>query len=152
MSWLVRQHARLLIKKHEGWRAKPYKDTTGHTTIGYGFNLDALSMPKEVGELWLEILIEQIEYRLAHKVPGWTRLGAVRQAVLVDMAYNLGFDGFFSFELALKAIAAGDYEQAAREMLNSRWAKQVGTRADRLAAIMRTGRSPFESTDEVPTG
>ena len=28
------------IKRHEGFRSKPYKDTVGKTTIGYGRNLD----------------------------------------------------------------------------------------------------------------
>jgi len=55
------------------------------------------------------------------------------------MAYNLGVLGVMGFQRMWAAIYAKDYEEAARQMLNSKWSKQVGRRAVELAKIMRTG-------------
>ena len=69
-------------------------------------------------------------------------LDPVRRAVLVDMAFNLGLRGLLSFRRALAALKAGDCETCAVEMLDSRWAEQVGRRATRDAWIMRAGEFP----------
>jgi len=64
----------------------------------------------------------------------------VRQAVLVDMAFNLGRAGLASFQKMRAALALGDFERAAAEMLDSLWARQVGRRARELAEMMQTGQ------------
>ena len=70
----------------------------------------------------------------------WARaLSPERQAVLVNMAFNLGIAGLLAFKRMLAACERGEYAAAAREMLDSVWAKQVGARAVRLAEQMRTG-------------
>ena len=66
-------------------------------------------------------------------------LGDVRQAVVVDMSFNLGLTRFSQFTQTLKAISAGNYAAASSYMLDSKWARQVGPRAQRLAKMMRTG-------------
>jgi lysozyme len=58
---------------------------------------------------------------------------------MINMAFNLGFAGMMKFKKMIAAIEKKDFEQAATEMLNSRWADQVGERADRLAKMMFTG-------------
>ena len=63
----------------------------------------------------------------------------IRQKVLIDMAVNLGVGGLLQFRRMIAAIELGDYGAAADQMLDSRWAEQVKTRADRLAEMMRTG-------------
>jgi len=55
------------------------------------------------------------------------------------MAFNLGIAGLLKFENTLALIRSGSYAQAAAEMVKSKWAKQVGKRADRLANMMKTG-------------
>ena len=51
--------------------------------------------------------------------------------------FNLGYDRLSKFKKFLYALKKGLYEDAANEMLDSLWAKQVGNRATQLAALMR---------------
>ena len=69
----------------------------------------------------------------------WRTLTCARQRVLVNMAFNLGVAGLLGFKNTLSAVQRGHYEQAASGMMASKWAQQVGARADRLAVMMRTG-------------
>ena len=123
---------------HEGLHLKPYVDTVGKVTIGVGRNLTdvGLSLP-EIGNL----LADDIERarRLVQRFPWFNDLDMVRTKVLVDMAFNLG-GRLLGFKLFLAAVGRGDYTVASTEMLNSAWARQVPTRAARLATMMRTGR------------
>lgn len=127
------------LKVHEGYRNKMYVDTTGHATIGYGFNLAANELPFEV----LEYLFwkEYIEHKLAlvKALPWVLELDDVRQGILVDMAYNLGVDGLLKFKNTLGCVERGDYEGAAKGMENSLWYRQVGSRGVTLVRQMRTG-------------
>ena len=72
------------------------------------------------------------------------KLDDVRQRVLLDMAFNLGVVGLLSFKRTLGVIEAGRYELAAAMMLDSKWAGQVGQRAERLSRMMATGKDPRE--------
>ena len=58
------------------------------------------------------------------------------------MAFQMGLAGLLSFKRTLASIAAGDYEQASREMLDSKWASQTPKRAQRTAYMMRYGKFP----------
>lgn len=143
-----------LIKNHEGFRKNRYTCTAGHLTIGYGYNLDA--NPLELSPLQiagfekfgikesqandlLEQMLTMTETLLAKRLPWTVKLSEARQAVLLDMAYNLGLDGLLKFQKTLMFIERRDYSQAADAMLNSKWATQVGNRAVVLAGIMRSG-------------
>ena len=72
----------------------------------------------------------------------WPHLSEVRQAVIVDMVFNLGFSRFRKFKKMNAAINKRDYKTAAEELLNSRYARQVGSRATRLAKMMETNKAP----------
>jgi len=74
---------------------------------------------------------------LTSRMPWTKQLSQPRFGVLVNMAFNLGIHGLMSFRRMLAALQTGDYEAAAVEMLSSRWARQVGSRANRLAEQMR---------------
>lgn len=132
-----------LLQRHEGLRLVPYRDTTGHLTIGYGLNLDA-GISKAEAEWLLRTRVMAATEAVARSLPWWARLDEVRRSVLVDMAYNLGIAGLLKFRRTLAAIERGDYDAAARGMLASLWARQVGQRAVRLATMMRTGEWPAE--------
>ncbi|HAC30702.1 MAG TPA: lysozyme, partial [Marinobacter hydrocarbonoclasticus] len=82
--------------------------------------------------------IDEVEKHL-ETVDEYNGLDPIRQTVLANMAFNLGFRGLMGFKKMWKAIARKDYTEAARQMLDSRWAHQVGYRAQELAQIMRTG-------------
>ena len=127
------------IKKEEGFRAKVYKCTAGKNTIGFGRNLDDNGITYEEAEYLLKNDIKMVDTWLNDNVPIYANLTPERQFVLIDMCFNLGFVGVLKFRKMFEAIKAGEFAKAAAEMLNSKWAAQVGPRARKLARIMETG-------------
>jgi hypothetical protein len=64
------------LRLSEGFRGKPYRDTVGIWTVGYGFNLEALQMPLQVAELWLNILVEDLYKKCAKEFGFWNTLSS----------------------------------------------------------------------------
>ena len=127
------------IKRHEGWRSKAYQDSEGIWTVGYGRNLQELEISLELGTSWLLEDIKNAE-REARNFPEWAYLdSAARKEAFVEMVFNMGTPRVSGFRNTLRAIREQDWDEAAAEMLDSRWARQVGVRARRLAEQMRTG-------------
>jgi lysozyme len=128
------------LARHEGLRRYPYIDTVGKLSIGYGRNLDDTGITTDEAEYLLSGDIDRAIRGLVGHFPNWfPALDPVRQAVLINMAFNLGVVGVSGFHDTLAAVAAGRYGAAADAMLASRWAGQVGQRAVELAAQMKTG-------------
>lgn len=133
---------RNLLKRHEGFRGHPYKCPAGKLTIGWGRNLDDVGISPEEGEILLDNDIRRATIACELFVPGWDTLDAVRRNVLIDMCFNLGRAGLAKFGRLLSAVKVRDWQWAADEMMNSRWAQQVPVRAAELAEMMRTGKLP----------
>ena len=129
-----------LLKKHEGIRLKPYLDTVGRLTIGVGRNLDDVGISKDEAEMMLSNDIDRCIHDLDHHLPWWIDLDETRQMVLIDMCFNLGISRLLGFENTLKSIKSGEYEIASQQMLQSKWAGQVGNRAKELSQMMKEGR------------
>jgi len=127
----------------------PYRCTAGRLTIGYGHNLDANPL-NGIGERSviseadatriLEEDVRKAKEQVVRAFPWAASLDFPRFAVLVNMAFNMGIRGLYSFTNTLSAIQSGAYEDAARRMLASKWASQTRDRARRLARQMETGR------------
>ncbi len=132
------------LRLHEGERLKPYRCTAGKLTIGVGRNLEDRGITAAESAMLLANDIGDMERELQRALPWAVRLDEVRQRVLLDMAFNLGVVGLLNFKRTLAAIQAGQYQQAATMMLDSRWAGQVGQRAERLSRMMATGKDPRE--------
>jgi len=128
------------LERHEGVRLRPYRDTVGKLTIGIGRNLDDVGITRDEAEFLLENDIDQVAI-LLDTVDEYRDLDEVRQTVITNMCFNLGFHRLMGFRKMWRAIGKHDYASAAREMLDSRWAEQVGNRAQELARIMRTGEA-----------
>lgn len=126
------------LKRHEGIRLYPYLDTAGKITIGVGRNLTDVGISPTTVEQLLYEDIARIMIDLV-KLPWFTTLNDVRQRVIADMAFNMGVPGLFKFYHMIVAILAENYTEAAHQMLDSEWAKQVGLRANELANMMRSG-------------
>lgn len=126
--------------RHEGIRLKPYVDTVGKTTIGIGRNLDDVGISGEEAADMLDHDIARVEKEIEEWFPWAETLNDARQAVLMNMAFNMGIRGLSGFVQTLDAIESGRYGLAAEHMMASKWARQVGTRAMELAEQMRTGR------------
>ena len=127
-----------ILRRDEGVRFKPYRDTVGKLTIGVGRNLDDKGLSPAEVEFMLDNDIAEVRSQAA-AFHWFANLNAARQAVVLSMLFNLGFAGFLKFQRTIAAIESGRYADAATYMLESKWAGQVGQRAVRLAEMMRTG-------------
>jgi lysozyme len=132
------------LRLHEGERLKPYRCTAGKLTIGVGRNIEDRGITAEESAYLLANDIAREERALIQALPWVAQLDEVRQRVLLDMAFNMGLGGLLQFKNTLATIKAGDYAKAATMMLDSRWASQVGQRAERLSRMMATGKTPRE--------
>lgn len=128
-----------LLIRHEGIRFKPYKCTQGKLTIGVGRNLDDAGLSAKEIEFLLDNDVARVSMQAVSNFDWYKGLDQVRQDVVLSMIFNLGLDGFKNFAKMIAAIVAGNFQQAAYEMLSSKWAEQVGMRAVELAHMMSTG-------------
>lgn len=129
-----------MIKRHEGYRGYVYRDSVGVLTAGWGHAFhEGSEIPTDVATrlLWHDLYSVTQDYeRLNLQLdPGDT----VREFVIKDMLFNLGVGKLFGFSKMIAAIKRKDYLAAATEMLDSKWARQVGARAVELAEMMRAG-------------
>src|SRR5579864_428460 len=128
------------IRRDEGLRLKPYQDTVGKTTIGYGRNLSDKGISQVEADFLLHNDVEAVTNELQTRLPYFNALDPVRQAVLTNMAFNMGFNGLEGFSNMLRCVALGDWTGAAAEMVDSVWSREVGPRATRLAEQMTSGQ------------
>jgi lysozyme len=145
---------------HEGLKLQVYQDTLGIDTIGIGRNLedrgitqeelDDLDIPTidhvyeygitEADAVYLATNdVQIVEEELVRAHPCVDSLDAVRQLIVIDMAFNMGVPRLCKFKNMWAAIHNEDYPTAAKEMLDSRWASQVKGRATKLANAMHNG-------------
>ena len=125
-------------RRYEGLSIMPYKCPEGHWTIGYGHNLEN-GISKETAEFILLQDVYAAQKAVSKHFEGWYKLDEVRQFVLADMCFNMGIGKLADFKKMWAALKRGDYVAASYEMLDSRWAGQVGRRARELAEMMKTG-------------
>lgn len=127
-----------LLIKHEGLRLKVYADTVGKASIGVGRNLVDKGITEAEAYLMLDNDIKEVSDKLFKTLPWASKLSENRQAVMLSMAFNMGMGGLLAFKNTLGLVESGDYPGAAKEMLQSKWAVQVGNRAIYLAKILET--------------
>lgn len=147
------------LVRDEGERLKVYRCTAGKLTIGVGRNLDDVGISaSETRQLGITVRscaangitrsqsralldgdISRCEADLDRRLAWWRALDPIRQRILVNMCFNLGIKGLEGFVNTLAMIKTGRYADAAVNMLKSKWAGQVGQRANRLSLMMRTG-------------
>jgi lysozyme len=130
------------LRRDEGVIPHAYQDSLGWWTIGVGRLIDRRKggrLTDEEIDFLLSNDIKECVNDLNRVLPWFKDLTPVRQRVLVNMRFNLGLQGLLSFKNTLRFIENGQYEQAAGGMLDSKWATQVGQRANRLAEMMRRG-------------
>lgn len=124
--------------RDEAMRLMPYVDTVGKVTIGVGRNLTDKGITQDEADLMLDNDIREHLKLLDDNLEWWRAMSENRQRVLANMAFNMG-SKLLTFTNTLAAMKRGDYEAAADGMAQSKWAQQVGPRADRLIKLMREG-------------
>jgi lysozyme len=128
-----------ILREEEGLELKPYEDTEGVFTIGYGRNLRDKGISKEEAKVLLANDIAESVTIARSLFPEWAGHSSARQVVLAAMVFQMGRAGVAAFQEMRKALMSGNYEVAADEMLDSKWARQTPARANRMADIMRAG-------------
>lgn len=146
----------MFIKEHEGYRPHVYKDSLGIPTIGIGFNLtrpDAKSIAQQAGVNYQNILlgkedlsdeqikeIFQITISIAYKdakrwIPNFDGLPKNIKLAILDLSFNMGYTRLSKFIKTRESILSGNYRAAAKELQNSKWATQVGRRAESVVNL-----------------
>lgn len=125
--------------EHEGFHPYPPRRPAGKLTIGIGRNLEANGISEHEALYMLYNDLCRVRGELESHLPCFAALSEARRIALIDMCFNLGLPDFLGFERMLAALNAGDYDRAAREMLDSKWARQVRQRAYVLAEQVRVG-------------
>ena len=144
---------------HEGLELLPYEDSLGINTIGIGRNLEHRGLSEaELGHIGKDLSdifewgitkeqayylakndIEIVEKEVCEAHPCVVELDEIRQRIIIDMAFNMGVPRLGKFKKMWKAIQEENFEEAKIQMLDSRWANQVGNRAVRLSNAMESG-------------
>lgn len=132
--------------RHEGLSTKAYYDSEGVLTIGVGHNLEATGISETLAIALMREDVARHVRELEQAFPVARRLDTPRRQVLMNMAFNLGIPRLQGFRRMWAAIDRQDWPTAAAEMLDSRWAQQVGRRAEELARQMLTGETPPEGS------
>jgi lysozyme len=142
-----------LITKHEGRKSRPYHCPAGALTIGVGHNCDSNPLPPDIaahlekcGSITDDMIDRLLEKDVRAAVadchvlfPGFDEFTEARKMALVDFLFQLGFHRARTFAHAIAAINTGRWEDAAKEMRNSAWAKQTPERAGRITDMIETG-------------
>ena len=121
------------LERDEGVRLKPYLDTVGKTTIGIGRNLTDNGITAAEARVLLQNDLFRVANELDRVAPWWREMSQVRQNALVNMAFNLGMPRLLTFKKMMLALENGNFETAWAEAMGSKWAAQVGERANRIA-------------------
>lgn len=127
------------VKRHEGEVLTPYKDSRGILTIGVGHNLE-MGISKAASDFIFKEDMDKAEALLNERCPVFAKLDANRQIVLIDLCFNLGISGLLGFKKMLAALNEGNWNKAAAELMNSKYAKQVPNRAKENRDVLITGK------------
>lgn len=126
MDQVIAEKLKASIKRHEGLKKRAYVDTKGNITIGYGVNISSCDLSDSECELLLNNRILTATYELYRFVPWIQSLDDVRKAVMIELTYNIGIEDVLLFRKLLEALKEQNFAQAREELLNSKWANDVG--------------------------
>ena len=128
------------LKIHEGMKLKPYKCTAGKLTIGIGRNLEDVGISEDEANMLLRHDIHEATSQLLHAFPWMGEFNDARISAMINFTFNVGIGTVKKFENTLSYMQSGEWDKAADEMMDSRWARQVGNRAIEVTDQIRTGK------------
>lgn len=126
-----------MARDNESLTLKPYHDTVGKLTIGYGRNLEDKGLTIAEAELLLANDVVEAHGELQSQFAFYRKLSEIRQAVMMDLYHNLGIGGLLTFKKMLRALQIGDFDEAATQLQDSKYYKQVGIRGQRNMLMIR---------------
>lgn len=148
------------VEGNEGRRLHTYMDSVGIPTIGVGFNLKRPDAPAKIAALGLNYVLvlsgaqdltdEQVNLLFAadaqHAIhdamtlfPNFEQIDEARQVILTDLIFNLGLKGLSMFTRFIAAVRQQGWHDAAENLKDSVWFRQVGKRAERNVTGIETG-------------
>ena len=130
------------LKRHEGVRSHAYKCSENMITVGVGRNLDengGIGLSDDEIEYLLMNDIERCDAELRAAYDWYENLKKPRRDAMINMCFNLGLTRLRGFVKALEAMSREQYDVAADEFMDSRWAEQVGERAVEVTELIRSG-------------
>ena len=130
------------LKRHEGVRSHAYKCSENMITVGVGRNLDengGIGLSDDEIEYLLMNDIERCDAELRATYDWYGSLGKPRRDAMINLSFNLGLTRLRGFVKALEAMSREQYDVAADEFMDSRWAEQVGDRAVEVTELIRSG-------------
>lgn len=140
-----------LLEFEEGYRAKPYYCSEQYPTIGIGQKIGPknaslewyqFTVPREVALEWLDQGVAEIDHKLLNDIKfiaAYNNCNEDRKAILISMCYQMGVHGAGKFRKMLAAMQAENWQEAAKQALDSKWARQTPKRASRHAKVIETG-------------
>lgn len=128
------------LAEHEGYRDTAYLDTEGYITIGKGLNISSVPFSEDLLEIEFRRRVENHIEATKMVFDDYDQFPENRQRALCNLMFNIGLKSFLGFKKMIEAVKAGDWERAADEMIDSRWAVQVGqARSEDLEMMLRRG-------------
>ena len=127
------------LKNFEGLELKPYRCTSDKLTIGLGRNLEDNGITEEEAYYLATNDLDNLMDELDQNIPWWDDLDDPRKRALLNLAYNVGTPTLMKFKKTLEHLKNGLYTEASEEVLQSRWADQVGRRATFISEVFKTG-------------
>ena len=128
------------LKIHEGFRSTVYTCSGGKKTVGYGRNLQDIGISEEEAEMLLKNDIYEATNQLLNAFPWMATFSDVRISAMINFTFNVGIGTVRKFSNTIEYLKNEDWEAAADEMMDSKWAEQVGDRAIQITEQIRTGR------------
>ncbi len=130
-----------MLKRHEGVRSHVYLCSAGYETIGVGRNIadSGLGLSDDEIDYLLANDIKRVREELEDNYFWFGALNEPRQDAMIDICFNLGLTRLRGFVNALEAMSREQFDIAADEFMDSRWATQVGNRANEITEMIRTG-------------
>ena len=131
----------------EGCVYKIYNDHLGYATFGIG-HLVTESDPEQGQSLGTPVSSERVAEAFDSDIetvlsdcnilyPDFEDLPEEAQQIIANMMFNLGRPRLSKFVGMKRGVDSKDWDAAADEMIDSRWYRQVGARAERLVDRMR---------------
>ena len=141
------------LKKHliefEGIVLKPYKCTAGKITIGIGRNLDDMGITEDEAMILLDNDIKNVVEEVLATWPWVDDLPPRASMVVIDLGFNMGVPTLSTFRNMLECLKSEDWDGAAKNLLDSRYAQQVGRRAIYNAHLLETAGTEPELPSKI---
>ena len=130
------------LKQDEGCVLHAYQDSLGYWTIGTGVLIDERKgggISQYEADFLLDNRLQKLLGNLDSAMPWILGMSDARQRALCNMSFQLGVNGLKNFKKMLQCMRIGNFDEAAKECLNSNYAKQTPERAQRVAKLIREG-------------